>query len=293
MTKVRTDDQYYYTIANAIRYRNGGSLKYKSYDLASAIYTIFDGTNVSKILITAPAGTVITATCNGVTETVTVDSTGKATISDCAPGTWDLSMTYHGFTINKSVAMTETSQSKTYSVTAAISEFGHTIIVNSVRGSTIRVSGSNYNNNEPMASEQTTFTGVPAGTYTVESEGYGASKTTTVTIPASVTTFGTYTVSLLYDIPPTVTAEIFVDSNIFTTSVYFILGDVRYNATNVASGDTRFTKWVINNFPRDGGILQKNIVILGSVEYVNIFAYNTYNGTNTYISYYYADLGWW
>lgn len=257
MAIVKTDDHYYNAIANAIRSRNGGSLKYKPSDLASAIYSIFeDGVNLSTILINAPAGTVTTAICGDESKSITVDSSGNVTMPDCGPGEWSLSMTYNGLTISKTVTIDSNNQCATYYVSAANTDFGHKLTVYAPNGAALSINGTSYG----FLYYSDTYTLIypmNAGTYNITASGYGSSKSGTVTIPSTVLTPTEYTIDLTYTIPSTVTLKIYLVDTISVSAVYamWLVSGVyqKFYATKVTSNKSGYTQWNITNVSRPLG----------------------------------------
>jgi hypothetical protein len=156
----------------------GGTVDIGAYELLAATYTITGVVKTNTGVPLAGVSLAISPVPGGTTSPVTTDSTGAYTFTSVAPGTYTLTPTRSGFTIaptstsvrvttaNRAANFVATSTSPIYTVSGRIIDGFGAAVANLPVSITPTPAGvaASVNTN---SSGYYTFTGVPAGTYTV------------------------------------------------------------------------------------------------------------------------------
>lgn len=194
MAIVKTDNQYYTDIANAIRARNEESISYMPDQLAPALYAIFDGEYTSSIKVSTMPGASVTAFYGDITKSTTANSNGVATITECVVGDWSISSIYGTVSGSNTVSIDENDRYVSYSTSIPLAMSTLTISSNASCTIYCKYDGSTI---YTTTGSSVTIDRLYPGTWTIEAVRSGIAKTQTLTVAQGT---NSYTANFVFDI---------------------------------------------------------------------------------------------
>ena len=150
--------------------------------LAAAVGTIPTGI-APQLIVTVSAGATVTATNGSKTISGTADSTGVCTLTVPETGTWSVSATLGGQTSDtKSVSITD-------SYAVALTFFSATITVTAESGASVTLKKGSATIDTKTSDGTVVFTVTETGTYTVEATKNGQTRSGSVNVVPSTTSY--------------------------------------------------------------------------------------------------------